>query len=255
MSWLHSCHDESISASLRDLSGRIPTCDQTFWGLTKSRFDEVQEGMNSQDNAVSNRKKPCICIALLFSRVQHFPAIMDRQGTKSCSFQEINWSTASSWLGLRCFWRQGCLGNWKLHVQPQAGYATLPLQRAWWTPKLYSTFNPQGKQVHSLDSSERQGNQILEMLRDRIVIIHQLRSWILLLRQQEAVQRGIALAKDGNFDEALEYYKKALEKCPTNIDALVAAGAAHANQQDFRSALRYFEDALGNALTSFIIHP
>lgn len=59
------------------------------------------------------------------------------------------------------------------------------------------------------------------------------------------MERGIVFAKEKDFTLALECYKQALERCPSNIDAMVAAGAAKANQEDFEAALKYFDDALG----------
>ena len=65
---------------------------------------------------------------------------------------------------------------------------------------------------------------------------------------QEAVERGIARAKGGDYSQALECYKQALETFPKNADALVAAGAARANQEDLLGALQCFDDALGMKL-------
>ena len=65
---------------------------------------------------------------------------------------------------------------------------------------------------------------------------------------QEAVSRGVEYAKTGSYDAALEAYLQALELCPQNPDALVAAGAAHANQKDFQQAMHYFDKALGERL-------
>ena len=64
----------------------------------------------------------------------------------------------------------------------------------------------------------------------------------------------MAYAKEGEFSRALECYKQALEKDPTNIDAMVAAGAAHANQQDFQAAMCYFDNALGMLVIVFKAH-
>ena len=68
------------------------------------------------------------------------------------------------------------------------------------------------------------------------------------VRSQEAVSRGVEYAKTGSYDAALEAYSQALELCPQNPDALVAAGAAHANQKDFQQAVHYFDKALGEGL-------
>lgn len=59
------------------------------------------------------------------------------------------------------------------------------------------------------------------------------------------MERGINYAKAKEFTKALECYKQALNRCPNDINAMVAAGAAKANQEDFRAALQYFDDALG----------
>lgn len=59
------------------------------------------------------------------------------------------------------------------------------------------------------------------------------------------MEKGVARAKAGHLSQALECYKQALERCPINADALVAAGAARANQEDLLGALQCFDDALG----------
>ena len=69
------------------------------------------------------------------------------------------------------------------------------------------------------------------------------------------MERGIARAKAGHYSQALECYKQALERCPDNVDALVAAGAARANQEDLLGALQCFDDALGAALQGLFIIP
>ncbi|GMH43902.1 hypothetical protein BSKO_11836 [Bryopsis sp. KO-2023] len=60
----------------------------------------------------------------------------------------------------------------------------------------------------------------------------------------EALRRGVASAKAGDYDSAQQAYDQALELDGNNADALVARGAARANQGQFRSALDDMEAAL-----------
>jgi len=62
---------------------------------------------------------------------------------------------------------------------------------------------------------------------------------------QEAVERGVEHARDEEFGSARQCYKQALEIFPDNVDALVALGAAYANQKNFKEALSCFSKALG----------
>ncbi|CAK0755235.1 hypothetical protein CVIRNUC_002359 [Coccomyxa viridis] len=61
---------------------------------------------------------------------------------------------------------------------------------------------------------------------------------------QEAVCRGIASAKGGDQDTALQAYDRALQLDANNVDAYVARGAASANQRHFSRAVADFETAL-----------
>jgi tetratricopeptide (TPR) repeat protein len=70
----------------------------------------------------------------------------------------------------------------------------------------------------------------------------------------DAVRRGVVLAKRGRVEAALKLYKEALGTCPDHADALVARGAAYANLgrlvhavNEFRAALRV-EPQHANAL-------
>eukprot|EP00877_Chromochloris_zofingiensis_P008796 jgi/Chrzof1/416/Cz01g15040.t1 len=60
----------------------------------------------------------------------------------------------------------------------------------------------------------------------------------------EAVRRGVAAAKSGDYKEAHRCYDKALDMNPTNVDAYVARGAAHANQKQLLAAIKDFQHAL-----------
>eukprot|EP00775_Hariotina_reticulata_P012286 gene12286-biopygen14184 len=60
----------------------------------------------------------------------------------------------------------------------------------------------------------------------------------------EAVCRGVAHAKSGEYQQALSCYDKALELNPSNTDAMVARGAAYANKNHFVAAVQDFEAAL-----------
>uniref|UniRef100_A0A061SGK0 Uncharacterized protein n=1 Tax=Tetraselmis sp. GSL018 TaxID=582737 RepID=A0A061SGK0_9CHLO len=62
---------------------------------------------------------------------------------------------------------------------------------------------------------------------------------------REAVLKGIALAKAGEYDKACQYYDQALELNPQSVDAFVAKGAARANQSRFSEAIHDFEKAIG----------
>lgn len=70
---------------------------------------------------------------------------------------------------------------------------------------------------------------------------------------QEAVGRGIDLAKAGSHSAALQCYTQAIELCARNCDAHVAAGAAHANLKDYKEALKQFDIALGQCQHSMLI--
>ncbi|KAL6776674.1 hypothetical protein ACKKBF_B30500 [Auxenochlorella protothecoides x Auxenochlorella symbiontica] len=60
----------------------------------------------------------------------------------------------------------------------------------------------------------------------------------------EALGRGVRLAREGQAPEAIPHYLKALELDPTNPDAHVALGAAHANAGSWQEAA----DAMAAAL-------
>ncbi|KFM27044.1 Tetratricopeptide repeat protein 14 [Auxenochlorella protothecoides] len=60
----------------------------------------------------------------------------------------------------------------------------------------------------------------------------------------EALGRGVKLAREGRAPEAIPHYLKALELDPTNPDAHVALGAAHANAGSWQEAA----DAMAAAL-------
>jgi len=61
---------------------------------------------------------------------------------------------------------------------------------------------------------------------------------------QEAVLKGVQLAKAGDYSRARSCYDQALELHAENVDALVARGAAYANQSRFRQAVQDFQQAL-----------
>ncbi|KAK9916720.1 hypothetical protein WJX75_006234 [Coccomyxa subellipsoidea] len=61
---------------------------------------------------------------------------------------------------------------------------------------------------------------------------------------QEAVRRGVAAAKNGDYENAHKCYARALELDRRNVDAWVARGAAHANDRNFQQAAQDFETAL-----------
>eukprot|EP00882_Tetradesmus_deserticola_P021312 GHRQ01023077.1.p1 GENE.GHRQ01023077.1~~GHRQ01023077.1.p1 ORF type:complete len:224 (+),score=58.73 GHRQ01023077.1:158-829(+) len=61
---------------------------------------------------------------------------------------------------------------------------------------------------------------------------------------REAVWRGVGFAKEGDYQQALECYDKALLLNLRNCDAYVARGAARANQRQFEGALQDFTAAL-----------
>lgn len=48
----------------------------------------------------------------------------------------------------------------------------------------------------------------------------------------------------GKYDDALKYYKQALELNPANADAFVARGAALANKGQYQNAIKDFDKAL-----------
>ncbi|KAK9813381.1 hypothetical protein WJX73_004293 [Symbiochloris irregularis] len=61
---------------------------------------------------------------------------------------------------------------------------------------------------------------------------------------QEAVQRGIEMAKQKRYYDASQHYRKALELNRNNVDAWVARGAANANLLKFDKAINDFQQAL-----------
>ncbi|KAK9823237.1 hypothetical protein WJX72_001267 [[Myrmecia] bisecta] len=61
---------------------------------------------------------------------------------------------------------------------------------------------------------------------------------------QEAVRRGVALAKEGKLVAAHKCYQQALDLDRRNVDAWVARGAAHANSHAYQKAAQDFETAL-----------
>lgn len=61
---------------------------------------------------------------------------------------------------------------------------------------------------------------------------------------REAVLKGVQVAKMGDYRRARECYDQALELNARNVDALVARGAAFANQSRFQEAVNDFERAL-----------
>ena len=61
---------------------------------------------------------------------------------------------------------------------------------------------------------------------------------------QANIELGNFLFDSKRFDEAIGYYKKALEKNPGNPDVLVDAGVCDFNMQRFDEAKIYFEKAL-----------
>ncbi len=70
---------------------------------------------------------------------------------------------------------------------------------------------------------------------------------------QEAVRRGVAHAKAGEYDTAQQCYRQALDLDRRNSDAWVAAGAAHANRGEFPQAVSHFRTALG--APQLLLHP
>lgn len=46
----------------------------------------------------------------------------------------------------------------------------------------------------------------------------------------EQVKKGVALAKEKRYEGAIKYYTRALSIVPSHVDALVARGAAYANE-------------------------
>lgn len=58
------------------------------------------------------------------------------------------------------------------------------------------------------------------------------------------VREGVAKARAGEHDEALEFYDCALELYPEHKEAHIARGAAKANQQKYTDAMKCFETAL-----------
>ncbi|KAF8821659.1 tetratricopeptide repeat-containing protein [Cardiosporidium cionae] len=60
----------------------------------------------------------------------------------------------------------------------------------------------------------------------------------------QRVVEGVKLARNSQFDTAIEYYNAALQLCEAHVDALIARGAARANQLKFKEALQDFDKAL-----------
>ncbi|CAL5227418.1 g10378 [Coccomyxa viridis] len=71
-----------------------------------------------------------------------------------------------------------------------------------------------------------------------------LKSGIKSAWSHEALRRGIASAKSGEQETAIQTYDRALELDRRNVDAHVARGAAFANQRNFARAVADFETAL-----------
>ncbi len=61
---------------------------------------------------------------------------------------------------------------------------------------------------------------------------------------EEALRRGIALAKSGDLEGAQRCYRQALDLDRNLVDAWVARGAAFANVGRFQEAISDFETAL-----------
>ncbi|KAK9841247.1 hypothetical protein WJX74_002539 [Apatococcus lobatus] len=62
---------------------------------------------------------------------------------------------------------------------------------------------------------------------------------------QEALRRGISLARSGKQDQAVRCYNQALEQDSKNAEAWTALGAAHANLGNLSKAVSCFQRALG----------
>ncbi|HPA45642.1 MAG TPA: tetratricopeptide repeat protein [bacterium] len=60
----------------------------------------------------------------------------------------------------------------------------------------------------------------------------------------DLVQQGKELAQEGNFAEALDIFKKALEADPRNPDILFFVGTCHSSLGDFPGAKYYYQEAL-----------
>jgi len=88
------------------------------------------------------------------------------------------------------------------------------------------------------------------LFRDRPISFPAEKCWNYLRRIQnqewakETVSQGISKAKEGNYREALKYYRQALEVDPECSDAFVARGAAFANVNMLEDAIEEFEKAL-----------
>lgn len=59
-----------------------------------------------------------------------------------------------------------------------------------------------------------------------------------------SVRKGVEYARDKNYAYALKYYSQALSFDPKNVDAIVATGAALANQDKLQEAVAQFEKAV-----------
>jgi len=73
-----------------------------------------------------------------------------------------------------------------------------------------------------------------------------LKKWQTQKLAHQSVAQGVDYFKQGKEIEAMQHFSRALQIDPNNVEALVARGALYANKENFKKAIKDFEDALSS---------
>lgn len=61
---------------------------------------------------------------------------------------------------------------------------------------------------------------------------------------EDAFNKAVALKHEGNYDEAIAYFLRALKMIPNNIESMYNVGLLYREKGDYQEALKHFMNAL-----------